>query len=95
MKVKISSIMTVITLILLIGCSDKKDSNNVGSDEAELENVEKEGMPIVKEPITLDFFAGQTPQTNDDWNDVLIFNEYEDMTNIDINWEMVPAESLD
>src|SRR5699024_2470986 len=43
----------------------------------------------------LNFFAGQHPATNEDWNDVLIFNEYEDMTNIDIDWKMVPTEGLE
>src|SRR5699024_5042991 len=50
---------------------------------------------IVEETITLDFFAGKAPSTNDDWNDVLIYNEYEDMTNIDINWQMVPFDSME
>src|SRR5699024_11067662 len=51
-------------------------------------------MPIVDKKITLDFFAGKAPATHEDWNDVLIYNEYEDISNIDINWEMVPFDSL-
>ncbi|PAV31668.1 ABC transporter substrate-binding protein [Virgibacillus profundi] len=51
-------------------------------------------MPIVEEPIKLNFFAGKAPATADDWNDVLVYNTYEEMTGIDIEWEMVPFESL-
>ncbi|NGP43838.1 extracellular solute-binding protein [Bacillaceae bacterium SIJ1] len=51
-------------------------------------------MPIVNEEITLNFFAGQAPATNPDWNDVLIFNEYEERSNINIEWRMVPSDSI-
>ncbi len=87
--------IVAITLLLLVACS-KKDVENDGMDDKEaLDNVNDSGMPIVKEPISLDFFTSKTPQTANDWNDVMIFNEYRDMTDMDINWEMVPEASLE
>src|SRR5690625_5922628 len=52
-------------------------------------------MPIVEESIELDVFAGKSATTADDWNDVLLLNEYKDMSNIDIKWNQVPADGLD
>lgn len=92
-------ILSIVLVIFLIGCSDSgsdtEDTNAESSDEEQSANLNEEGeFPIVDEQITLDFFAGRAPASNNDWNDVLIFNEYEEMTNIDINWEMVPLEGL-
>ncbi|NGP43836.1 extracellular solute-binding protein [Bacillaceae bacterium SIJ1] len=80
--------------IALSACGNSATTEFTGPTEKELENLNESNFPIVKEQITLDFFAGQAPATNPDWNDVLIFNEYEEMTNIDINWKMVPHETL-
>src|SRR5699024_197903 len=87
-------IMIVLLAITLAACKGKEADNKVELDEEALENVHESGMPIVEEPIELDFFAGKAPASADDWNDVMIFNEYEDMTNININWEMIPHDSL-
>src|SRR5699024_7981088 len=43
-----------------------------------------------EDAIELDVFARQAFISNDNWNDVLVFNEYEDMTNIKVNWQMNP-----
>jgi putative aldouronate transport system substrate-binding protein len=88
-------IMILLTMILLLAaCSSKKSDANEEVANEDLDNLNESGMPIVEKPITLNFFAGKTAQSADDWNDVLVFNTYEDMTNIKINWEMVPSESL-
>lgn len=91
-------------LVLLVGFTVGCGSNNDGNTNADTnannnssataEEVNESGMPIVDEKISLNFFAGKAPATADDWNDVLVFNEYEDMTNIEVNWEMVPHNSL-
>src|SRR5699024_3204044 len=97
-KVKIKNILFAVvflSLLLLSACGSKTTDEFEKPSDEELENLNETGMPIVKDKISLDFFAGQQPATNDDWNDVLIFNEYEDRSNIDINWKMVPGESLE
>lgn len=82
----------VFGMLLLVACSDDDDADS--DDTASLENLNEEGMPIVKETIELDVFAGKAPTTADDWNDVLILNEYEEMTNMIMNWEQVPLDGL-
>lgn len=82
-----------IALLLLVACN--KSEVDAENNEESLENINETGMPIVKELIELDFFAQKAPTTADDWNDVLVFNEYEKRSNIKVNWKMIPRESLE
>lgn len=81
------------SLMLLAACGDKKE--DAGKVEPDKENFNETGMPIVNETIELDVFAGKSATTADDWNDVLVLNEYEKMSNIDITWNQVPADGLE
>src|SRR5699024_7093174 len=88
-------ILVGLVLVVITACSKDEEGKPLGeaSDKDKEVLNEDDEFPIVNEEITLDIFAGQAPATNPDWNDVLIWNEYEKMTNIDVNWEMVPYES--
>lgn len=93
-------VITVCALLILAGCSGKDagggDPQEAQMDDEAIENVNNSGMPIVKEPITLKMFAGKSAQNvNSDWNDILIWNEYEKMTNINLEWEQVQTDSLE
>jgi len=88
-------ILIGLVFIVITACSKEEEQKTLGeasSGDKEVLNEDTE-FPIVNEEISLDIFAGQAPATNPDWNDVLIWNEYEEMTNMDIHWEMVPYES--
>lgn len=83
-------------VLVITACSNKEPSKDVELDENALDNINEEGMPIVKEPISFDIFTGSaasSPREND-WNDIFIWNEYKEMTNIDINWERVMPDSV-
>jgi len=82
----------VVILLLLSACGSGGKS---AVQKEDLDNVNESGMPIVDEEIELDFFAGQSPASADDWNDVMIFNEYKEMTNMNINWKLIPDEGLE
>lgn len=88
------------TLLILIGIftlffvSACGNSSNDTFQEEDLDNVNKSDMPIVEDEITLDIFVGQTAATADDWNDVLIFNEYKKMTNVNAEFNMVPYDAV-
>src|SRR5699024_6162508 len=77
--------VSMMILFVLAACGKEKDT----VAEEDLDNMNETGMPIVDDPIELDFFAREAAVSNDDWNDVLVFNEYEEMTNMNINWKMV------
>ena len=94
MKVnKLFIIFGAFVMLMLGACSKDESAGGEVSEEAK-DNTNETGMPIVEEEIKLNFFAGKSPATAEDWNDVMVFNEYEEMTNIDIEWEMVPHASL-
>lgn len=91
------------TLLILSACnssetSQSDDANVVDDTESEREvpeNFNETGMPIVNEPITLHFMTGKEPTTADDYNEVTVWKTYQEMTNIEINWEMMPKEGLE
>jgi len=87
-------LMLIVASLLMLGACSKDEEAEGGSEES-LANLNEEGMPIVEESIELDVFAGKSATTADDWNDVLLLNEYKDMSNIDIKWNQVPADGLD
>src|SRR5699024_1482190 len=71
------------------------DNNNETAD-AESGNVNESGMPIVDEEFDMTIFANKPAQNEDnDWNDILIWNEYRDMTNINVEWDLQNLAALD
>lgn len=85
-------VVLTLMLVTLAACGDKDSADKVREPS---ETFREEGMPIVDEPIEMDIFAGKSATTADDWNDVLILNKYEEMSNVKINWEQVPADGLE
>lgn len=58
--------------------------------------VNTEGLPIVNEPVEMEFFVGKGAMNQPhDWNDFLLWNEYEEMTGIQIDWNQVQTEALE
>lgn len=89
-------VFTMVIMPVLSACSSDPSTSDseVEGDEGEevVDNLNLEGMPIVKEPIDLTFVAPSKYSL--DWNDVMIYNEYEKMTNMNIKWEMISEEGL-
>ncbi|WP_062051614.1 extracellular solute-binding protein [Bacillus sp. JCM 19034] len=93
---KVWKIVSIVVVSLLVACSGDNSVNDIDTSEvAEAENFNKEGFPIVDEPITLHFMAGKHATHADDYNEVTIWKEYEKLTNIEIEWEMMPREGLE
>ncbi|SFQ47751.1 extracellular solute-binding protein [Caldicoprobacter faecalis] len=55
--------------------------------------LNKEGFPIVKEPITLRFMVRQTP-VQPPHEEIFVWQEYEKMTGVKIEWINVPDTDL-
>jgi putative aldouronate transport system substrate-binding protein len=94
---KLKVLFSLMALVLLIACSnDKASKADEQVDEKALDNLNASGFPIVKEPLELDVFTGKSlTNVKADWNDLMIWNKYEDMTNMKLKWEQVPGESLE
>jgi ABC-type sugar transport system, periplasmic component len=92
----------VLSAVMLMGmaaaCSSGGNGGEDGAPETSAKQKEEteirtEGFPIVQEPIQLKMFAQKSP-TNGPYEEMLVFKEYEKMTNIDIVWEDVPTEGF-
>lgn len=94
MKMKKWLPLFLVIAMVLGACSNKGSETNEKVENEDLDNVNESGMPIVEEPISLDIFAGKAFASGPNWNDIMIWNEYEEMTNVDVNWEMVPFNSM-
>lgn len=97
MKFRKLILMAIVTLlVLLVACSNKEKDKETKASEENIDNINESGFPIVNESIKLDFFAGTSLTTNtSDWNDILIWNKYKEMTNIDVNWNTVSPDALE
>src|SRR5699024_9081122 len=61
--------------------------------QGDLDNLNKTGMPIVKEKLEVDGFAAKF-FSSQDWNNLMLWDEYSKMTNIDVDWETIQTEGL-
>lgn len=77
---------------VLAACSSDETTNEEEREKS-LEILNESGMPIVKEPIELTGFGGKFIASQD-WNDLMLWKEYEKMTNIKIHWETVQNAQL-
>lgn len=85
----------VIVALFLTACANEEAKSSKEENESETE-VNESGMPIVDEELELEFFANKPAQNEDnDWNDILIWNHYKDMTNLNVNWEEINPEALE
>lgn len=55
------------------------------------DNLNLEGFPIVKEPLTLKAMVSKHA-AQPSWNEILVWQEYEKMTGIKIEWEEVSSD---
>ncbi|WP_248924571.1 extracellular solute-binding protein [Paenibacillus hamazuiensis] len=84
-----------VTAGMLSACSGGGGSSPQGKGSSAAEaNTGASGMPIVKEPITLTFFTGKAATNGNNFEETLVWKEYAKMTNIKVNFQLVPFENL-
>ncbi|MCR8642693.1 extracellular solute-binding protein [Paenibacillus sp. N1-5-1-14] len=101
MKVKKwgSMVLTsVLSVTMLAACSggttkDTSSSPNPAPAGSPSGDASGSGFPISKDKITINAFAGKFI-SDADWNTIRIWQEYEKMTNVHINWETVQKDNL-
>lgn len=87
----------ILFVSVLAACNDEKSDSTAQDDESNSSSdVNESGMPIVDEEIELTFFANKPAQNeNNDWNDILIWNHYKDLSNINVNWDLVSPDAIE
>lgn len=70
-------------------------SETAGEEAAESDsNLNAEGFPIVKEPITLTVY-GARDQNQAKWDEVLVLQKHEEMSNIHMDYQEVPQDGFE
>lgn len=85
----------LVSVALLAGCSSGKtgDAGGGKAKDADEARVNQTGFPIVNENITVKGFAAKF-FANADWNNIRLWKDYEQKTNIRVQWETVHTETL-
>lgn len=98
MRVKKGVLFLLIALLFLVSaCTTEKevDTHKENSVDELDDNINKTGLPIVKEPIELDFFVGLNPGVPGKLNEISSMEEYTRLSNIKINWDEAPYDSIE
>lgn len=81
----------------LAGCGGgdqvAQEKENQGNIQVTGANVNPDGFPIVNEPITLTVY-GNRDQNQAEWEEMFFLNKYEEMTNIHLELQEVPADGF-
>lgn len=106
MKKKIALLLCAACVVgMMAGCGKNSGDSLTGSgtaaadvqtgveDETEQPNLNPEGFPIVNESITLTVY-GQRDQNQAAWKDMWVLQKYEEMTNIHMDYQEVPADGF-
>lgn len=104
-KMFVSGVALLLAVVQLAGCSgtgsgpvpsaDPASESTQSNGEAQADNFNAEGMPIVNEKITLSGLGSKAPVHAKDWNEMAMFEEMEKRSNIHIEWETVDAASFE
>lgn len=87
-------ILMMVPLLILAACSSDDNDDSGEAAEEDTDYLNETGFPIVDEPITIDFMTRKPPTTAEDYNEVRVWQEYEELTNIHIDWGLVPTEGF-
>lgn len=102
-------LLCMMALIIVTGCQSTSNGNtaspsgtsNTPEPAAQTDVItpsdgqESSILPISKEKITLKAFAAQTNYvTTTDWNELLVWKEFENRTNIHFDWTIVGSSAL-
>lgn len=85
----------MLSVSLAVGCSSKGSGGTAQSDPSSegKSAINETGFPIVDDKITVTGFAGKF-FANADWNNIKLWQVYEKMTNIQVQWDTVHKDNL-
>ncbi|MBQ8526666.1 MAG: extracellular solute-binding protein [Clostridia bacterium] len=87
MKKRIFAVICAVVMVFsLVSCSGGE--TDVASDV----QMNKEGLPIVNEPVTLKVAVQKAPHLID-FKDMPLLQQLEEKTNVKIDWNQIPSES--
>ncbi len=76
------------------GKSKEQEADTENPEDGTVSNLNEEGFPIVNEKITMTVFGARDPN-HDEWEKVRVFQEYENKSNIHMDYQEVPNDGFD
>ena len=86
-----TALVLLLTAALFAGGASEASKSAASSSKV---SVNETGFPIVNEPLTLTVF-GIRDANQAQWEDMLVFQEYEKMTGIHMDFQEVPDQGRD
>ncbi|MBP1991733.1 extracellular solute-binding protein [Paenibacillus eucommiae] len=89
--------LVLFSTVLLTACSGgtaKPTTSPSPSDAPSGSDALNPGMPIVNSPISLKVFSYYPAAVNPDWGNIRLWKDYEKMSGIHIDWDLVPAANM-
>ena len=81
------------------GCSGNASSGtgspggeSTGGEEKNT-NFNESGWPVVNEPVTLKVYGSRNSESPEDWNDYIVIQEMEEVTNVHFEFELVESST--
>ena len=75
--------------------STEKEAEREDKPESDIPNFNPTGYPICDDPVTLKVMCNVGPLAPSDFNDIMIVQRAEEVTNVHIDWLMVPGTGWD
>ncbi len=91
--VALSVLLSFSVLVAACGGGGGGGAADPNKADERLALMNKEGMPIAKETLNMTAFAGKL-YASADWSKLMLWQEYEKMSNIHMEWETVQFDSL-
>ena len=90
-----SGLLAAAMLAMSAGCAGNNDSSG-GSQAgggAEDSNFNESGWPVVNETVTLKVYGSRDSNSPEDWNDYILFQDMEEVTNVHFEWELIEGST--
>ncbi|MFD0958498.1 extracellular solute-binding protein [Paenibacillus chungangensis] len=93
--------IVILSVAMLSACSSNEPKSPSGTPDngepvrEEATGINESGFPIVDEPITLTAMVRLSPSQPTDWNEILVWQRYEEMTGIKIEWDEYTSADIE
>lgn len=96
--------MTLLLMVVLAACggNNETNGNNNGNNDGGNDNALNEDpdnpFKVSNEEIDMTIFAKhpiQQKNEGNDWNDILIWNKYAELTNVNVTWDLIDEEAIE
>src|SRR5699024_5453090 len=105
LKKSLFVMMTLLLIVVLAACGGNNETNgnnnngnNDGNNDSAVNEDPDNPFKVSNEEIDMTIFAKhpiQQKNEGNDWNDILIWNKYKELTNVNVTWDLIDEEAIE